>query len=772
MYSLWSGLELPALALQFILAWIAASKATRIVYGGSTGVIRRRLAKQWGWSFLLLLPAAGAAACMWMLMSAYPPALWEERLYLEAPLLLLPLAAVWLLSVPSLIGAGVAARSAAKLEAKESAPDMDAFTSVAASEAPSAAASAELKLLRRAASPWLTLPYAASALGAAAALYFRIVPPASLSWQELAIPLAAVLVALTALWMSQRSRAAAVERTGAAVRGPLWKRAVSGAAILAAVAASAAYPIYAAYQSSLLPGELNMMAGPVDDGIPGTAVIGANNLAAGTVQAGHLHSMTGASLAAAAAAPAVYAAEPRARQLTVDQLTGPQTGDPDRSFELTARRAVVTLSSGKQVDAWTFNGELPGPELRMKKGELIEVTLRNEDIDAGVTLHWHGLDVPNAEDGVAGVTQNAVMPGETHTYRFRAMQAGTFWYHSHQVSSEAVRKGLFGALIVEPETADIPVTNGTAGTTGTVETSGTIPASAPAQPAMDIPVVTHVWDGAGLAIGSSDTLQRSSIPAGTKVRLRLLNTDDWARRTYALIGVPFQVAAIDGTDLHEPSILQNTRLELTTGGRYDVTFTMPDRPVFLSIGDSSDSGLLMSPDGQGNPPPIPALATFDPLHYGTPQAAPFGADSRFDREFTMVLDQKLGFYNGNFDLLYTMNGAVFPKTPSFLVREGDLVKVTIVNRSFFDHPMHLHGHHVLVLSRNGVPADGSPWWSDTLDVTPGDTFELAFRADNPGIWMDHCHNLQHAAAGMSMHLMYDGVTTPYSVGSATTNHPE
>jgi FtsP/CotA-like multicopper oxidase with cupredoxin domain len=106
------------------------------------------------------------------------------------------------------------------------------------------------------------------------------------------------------------------------------------------------------------------------------------------------------------------------------------------------------------------------------------------------------------------------------------------------------------------------------------------------------------------------------------------------------------------------------------------------------------------------------------------------------------------------------------------VREGDLVKTTFVNRSFMDHPMHLHGHHVLVLSRNGERVSGSPWWSDTLNVAPGESYEVAFRADNPGIWMDHCHNLDHAAEGMTMHLGYEGVTTPFEAGRATGNRPE
>jgi FtsP/CotA-like multicopper oxidase with cupredoxin domain len=256
------------------------------------------------------------------------------------------------------------------------------------------------------------------------------------------------------------------------------------------------------------------------------------------------------------------------------------------------------------------------------------------------------------------------------------------------------------------------------------------------------------------------------------VRLRLINTDDWVRQTYTVIGTEFQVAAIDGTDLNKPGPLRNTRLELLTGGRYDVAFTMPDGPVYLKVGAGEGLGLFMSPDGKGDIPLAPATVPFEPQHYGSPASTPFDADSVFDREFTMILDNKLGFYNGAFSAYDTINGAVFPNTPMFVVREGELVKTTIVNRSSVDHPMHLHGHHMLVLSRNGERITGSPWWSDTLDVAPGESYEVAFRTDNPGIWMDHCHNLQHAAAGMTMHLMYEGVTTPFMVGSATRNHPE
>src|SRR4051812_43725747 len=124
----------------------------------------------------------------------------------------------------------------------------------------------------------------------------------------------------------------------------------------------------------------------------------------------------------------------RGQSMSVANLTGPE-GAPDERFTLTARAAAIHLPSGRTVDALTFNGSVPGPELRVREGDLVEITLLNRDVDSGVSIHWHGVDVPNGEDGVAGVTQDAVAPGGRHVYRFRPVRAGTFWYHAHQVSA-------------------------------------------------------------------------------------------------------------------------------------------------------------------------------------------------------------------------------------------------------------------------------------------------------------------------------------------------
>ena len=427
---------------------------------------------------------------------------------------------------------------------------------------------------------------------------------------------------------------------------------------------------------------------------------------------------------------------------SVADLRGPPSGEPDDRFELTAQTADVHLSSGRVVHALTFNGTSPGPELRVRQGDLVEVVLRNEDVDPGVTIHWHGVDVPNAEDGVAGVTQNAVLPGQTYTYRFRANQVGTFWYHTHQVSSQEVRRGLFGVIVIEPSDT---------------------------QPGLDIALAAHTFDGVPTLNGDEGG-GRERVPLGTPVRIRLVNTDSF-EQTFTVSGTPFRVLAIDGTDLHGPDELRNVAIPVAAGGRVDLGYMQPANGVRVAI-EGTEVALGLGPSGGPVPGELAPTSDFDPLTYGTPAPTPFDASSPFDRRFELEITRKPGFFDGTPGLQWAINGHIYPDVPVFVVEKGDLVEITITNDSNGIHPMHLHGHHLLVLSRDGQPSTGSPWWSDTLNVLKGESYVVAFRADNPGIWMDHCHNLKHASQGLTMHVAYASVSTPFLVGGEPGNRPE
>jgi FtsP/CotA-like multicopper oxidase with cupredoxin domain len=427
-----------------------------------------------------------------------------------------------------------------------------------------------------------------------------------------------------------------------------------------------------------------------------------------------------------------------------DLRVTPDSTVPVRTFTLTARQEAVTLPSGRTVDAWTF-GSLPGPEIRVTQGDLVEVTLHNRDIADGVTVHWHGYRVPAGDDGVAGVTQDAVLPGESFTYRFVAKDAGTYWYHAHQVSSEAVARGLLGALIVEPA----------AGST----------------PAVDLTLPVHTISGSTL-IGASDLIERPIVPAGQQIRLRLINTDSVPQRI-SITGTAFTVTAADGTGLNAPPAVTGSVLRIPAGGRLVADYTAPENGVAVGVEGAPDLGVWLDPRGG---PPVGPMFTDGPdldlLGYGTSAAVPGMTDRPVDRDVTLVLDRQLRFLEGIPAFAQTVNGEVHPHVPPIDVREGELMRLTVVNRGSETHPMHPHGHRVLVLSRDGIPVGGSPLWLDTFDVRPGEVWEVLLLADNPGIWMAHCHNLDHATQGMVVHLVYDGVSTPFSLGGSAGNRPE
>jgi FtsP/CotA-like multicopper oxidase with cupredoxin domain len=394
-----------------------------------------------------------------------------------------------------------------------------------------------------------------------------------------------------------------------------------------------------------------------------------------------------------------------------------QVDGPVKHFELTA---------AKQADgSWAFNHLVPGPPLRVAKGDVVEVVLRNTDISDGVTLHWHGYAVPNGDDGVAGLTQDAVLPGGQFVYRFVADRAGSYWYHTHQLSSVGVRNGLFGSFIVDDPD----------------ETRADV----------DLVVAAH------RLLAEATT---RDVPRGARVRLRLVNADEVAHG-FVLSGTPWKLLAIDGMPVSDPAEVADRTLRLAAGGRYDVVFEMPAGPVRLGL----DGSIRLALNGPGGGT-VPAMPELDPLGYGASGELP----RRFDRRYTVVLDRQVRLIGLLPQYAYTINGGAWPDVPPLTVRRGEVVKLTVVNRDKESHPMHPHGHHVLVLSRNGIAASGSPLWMDSFDVLPGETWEVALRADNPGVWAAHCHNLPHATKGMMLHLVYEGVSSPYHLGEH--NHPE
>jgi FtsP/CotA-like multicopper oxidase with cupredoxin domain len=418
----------------------------------------------------------------------------------------------------------------------------------------------------------------------------------------------------------------------------------------------------------------------------------------------------------------------------------------DVRVDLVARQQSLDIG-GRTVPGYTLNGTSPGPTIRAVVGQLLEVHLTNASVPAGVSVHWHGVDVPNAMDGVAGVTQDEVPVGGEFTYRFVLDNAGTYWYHSHQVSDTQVAGGLLGALVVQP--AGVAATS----TSGRTD---------------DVTATAHVYGGIRTVNGHPGDLRVDARP-GARVRVRIINTDNGPMQVWA--DSPYRLLAIDGNDVHEPALVTGKSIAVTAGGRIDLEVTPADgAPVRVQL--SKATAVVVGPVDAPSPhAPVQPTVELDPLGYGMP--APLRFDpAKATRHFDYRIGRRPGFVNGRPGLFWSINGHLYPNVPMFMVTEGDVVRMHIENSSGEVHPMHLHGHRAVVLARDGVPATGSPWEFDSLNVRDGESFDIAFVADNPGIWMDHCHNLQHAAVGMIAHLAYEGVESPFLLGSDSGNDPE
>ncbi|KRE64709.1 multicopper oxidase family protein [Paenibacillus sp. Soil750] len=428
--------------------------------------------------------------------------------------------------------------------------------------------------------------------------------------------------------------------------------------------------------------------------------------------------------------------DPEEGMVSCAAIMAPESSGPTRKFDMTAARTTLKLDNGKTADAWTFNGSSPGPELRVTEGDRVVVTLHNKDIEDGVTIHWHGIAVPCSQDGIAGVTQDAVAPGGQFTYTFIATTPGTYWYHSHQMSSIQASKGLLGALIMEPKQQ--PESN---------------PSTSEA---------TAFYQQLGSTMLVNGSTNGLSVPGkpGEQVRLRLINAGNETME-FDVDGAPFRVMAMDGHDLHNPGQLDGTIVPVGAGQRYDLLIKVPESgQVVVNSPESSPITI-----GNGiQPQHSEGGQLFLFVNYGTPLPNDSALHIEPDRRFELKLGQTL--------FTKSINGKSFHEIPPMDVKKGDHILITVSNEGGGDHPFHIHGHVFRVLSRDGVALQGSPVYLDTLLTKKGETYELMLEANNPGLWMAHCHDLKHASMGMSMMINYQGITTPYRVGTKSGNLPD
>lgn len=250
--------------------------------------------------------------------------------------------------------------------------------------------------------------------------------------------------------------------------------------------------------------------------------------------------------------------------------------DQVRQYELLLTEGMWELVSGTVTEAILINGQVPGPELRATEGDTMEIMVTN-NLSEVTSIHWHGLHVPYLQDGVSPINMLPIEPGESFTFRFRASHAGTFIYHAHSLTNEIeqVDRGLYGALIIDPQLPenepeyDVERTMVLGG--WTVDAGGMAGMDEPMEMAMNY----NYWTINGKSFPDTEPIL---VKEGQRVRIRLINISNLAHPMH-LHGTDFRVIAEDGHPLPQPRILNTVNVE--PGKTYDIDFIANNPGVWV-----------------------------------------------------------------------------------------------------------------------------------------------------------------------------------------------
>ncbi len=409
------------------------------------------------------------------------------------------------------------------------------------------------------------------------------------------------------------------------------------------------------------------------------------------------------------------------------------------------------------TDVWGFNGEVPGTPIRLRLGQSVDATIHNA-LEVPTAVHWHGIRLPNAMDGVAGLTQPAIAPGESFHYQFTPPDSGTYWYHSHVNAYEQIGRGLYGPLIIDETTP--PVVD------------------------RDLTWMIDDWrllDDASISgdfgnghdrshagrIGNVPTVNGRfrdvvKVRTGERIRLRLINASNARNFSLSFGDLKPSVIAIDGQSV-TPYVTDET-IVIGAAGRVDLILDMTGDPgskmpvvdnFYRQSYDLTQFVYEQSPlrdqplDSAINLPPSlipePDLANAT-AHVVTIAGGAMGGLQRAKLDGEWMSLRKVA-QQGYVWAINDVVGNKLRMPPLIDTKQGSSIILTIRNETAFPHPMHLHGHHMKLLSIDGK-ALSEPRWVDSPLVMPRQTMKFAFVADNPGEWLFHCHALEHHAAGL------------------------
>lgn len=438
--------------------------------------------------------------------------------------------------------------------------------------------------------------------------------------------------------------------------------------------------------------------------------------------------------------------------LAIAQWTAGATRAAQGRLLRAAPATQALVGGGNPATAvWAYGGTVPGPELRYRQGERLRIEVENA-LGKDTTMHWHGIRLPNAMDGVPHLTQPPIAArGGKFLYEFDLPDAGTYWYHPHLGSSEQVGRGLYGALIVEerePPKVDRDVV--------WVLSDWRLDREARiVENFMNFMDASHAGRIGNTVTVNGAISESFGVRAGERVRLRLINASN--ARIYGLNfeGHEPYLIAFDGQPvaprLSDRVVIgpaQRADLIIDCGGapgsRHRVVDDFYERRAYrlLDLAYSSEAPV------RREFPPVPRLAAntvpMPDLAGAERHSIVFGGGMMGNMPGGMG-GMKGG---GHGRMFWTVNGKAMPEhdhshEPLLRLARGRSYIFELVNDTAWHHPIHIHGHVFNVISGRQKNTSG-----DTVLIDPRTRAEIAFVADNPGDWMLHCHILEHQATGM------------------------
>ncbi|EWT07750.1 copper oxidase [Intrasporangium chromatireducens Q5-1] len=440
---------------------------------------------------------------------------------------------------------------------------------------------------------------------------------------------------------------------------------------------------------------------------------------------------------------------------------------------LVAKATTLDLG-GPQVATWAYGDKAPGPLIRATAGDLVRITIDNQ-LPADTSIHWHGIALRNAADGVPGMTQDPIKPGTSYTYEFVAPDPGTYFYHPHV--GVQLDRGLYAPLVIddprEPGAYDHEylvvlddwvdgtgrtpddvlqqlITKGGSATGGGMGgmsgmdhgSMGTGSGPTGTSPFGDSGDVTYPHFLINGRVPTAPDVLRAK--PGQKVRLRVINAASDTIFTVALGGHRMTVTHSDGFPV-QPT--ETGAFYIGMGERYDATVTLGDGAFPLVAAPFGKQGQAMAliRTGTGSAPPatVRPAELRGPVLLGTSLVATDAArleKKSADSTAAVQLTGQMAPY------AWGINGAKFGDNDPIVLTEGNRVRLDLTNMTMMTHPFHIHGHTFGVI--------GSGLRKDTVLLPPMASIPVELQADNVGNWAAHCHNIYHAEAGMMVELKY------------------